>query len=283
MASTLYFPDQHLSCDTPELFEMTRTDYVNVARKLVISNTRHIHSGNSQVYLATLSCEGFPTYDVVCKVTFGKRAIARLRQEGQIYYQLRMLQGLVIPACYGLFEGELEDGPSACLVTEYCGVPMEKYLNYMDLKFRYRVIKGLIAIHGRCVRHGDFRESNIMVDKDQRPWIIDFDRATKHDCHCTKVIPLNVPTPYRDEFGCDEIWFACDSANVWIPNTAQYLGGYVAVKYLESPELLASLAPEDVPKAKALEEARLTIQRYYQKYGTEVGERVVCPAESRRR
>ncbi|GBE89105.1 hypothetical protein SCP_1501080 [Sparassis crispa] len=267
MVTTLHFPDQHSHCDHPELYEMSRTDIPGVGLKFVIRNTKRIHDGHSQVYHASLTCEGYPAEDVVCKVVFGKRGIARLRNEAEIYRQLRRLQRDVIPGCYGLFEGELEDGPSACLVTEYCGETLDKSFKRSDSQLRIRVIEAFTKIHAAGVQHGDISECNVVLYQNLQPTIIDFDRAAKHQCLHPMPITLGVTEPYQDEFGCNELWRICHTCNVWTPIMVRYLSGHVHVRYLESPKILASVAPEDVPEEEALKQAHVAIEQYERVYG----------------
>ncbi|KAL6301409.1 hypothetical protein BKA93DRAFT_919830 [Sparassis latifolia] len=267
MVTTLHFPDQHSHCDPPNLYGMSRTDIPGAGLQFVISNTKQIHDGHSQVYRALLACEGHRSEDVVCKVVFGKRKIARLLHEAEIYRQLRILQRDVIPGCYGLFEGELEDGPSACLVTEYCGKPLVTTFNRLDLQLRICLVDALTEIHAAGVQHGDFRECNVVLYQNRQPTIIDFGRAERHQCLCHKPIMFDVTEPFQHKFRCNELWCICIDCKLWTPNMVRYLTGYAHVGYLESPELLASLAPADVPEEEALEQARLVIESYERRYG----------------
>ncbi|KAL6301408.1 kinase-like domain-containing protein [Sparassis latifolia] len=226
MVTNSHFPDQHSRSNPPNLYEMSRTDIPGAGLKFVIRNTKQIYNGHSQVYIASLTCVGHRSEDVVCKVAFGKRKIARLRHEAEIYLHLRNLQCDAIPACYGLFEGELEDGPSACLVTEYCGNTLETSFDCIDTQLRIDIIEALAKIHAAGVQHGDIREYNVVLYQNRQPTIIDFDRAEKHQCLCPRPILFDVTEPYRNEFGCNELYQICLDCDVWTPNMVRCSSGY---------------------------------------------------------
>ncbi|GBE89102.1 hypothetical protein SCP_1501050 [Sparassis crispa] len=210
-----------------------------------------------------MGCKGHPSYDVFCKVVLGKRAIARLREEAEVYFRLCDLQGDVVPVCYKLFEGELADGPSACLITEYRGESLDRYMRTTSWRFRCQVIKALADIHACGIQNCDFDVRNIVVDKDGRPFIIDFDRAQRHECTAPEIISVGVPAPFLADFGCDEIWSFCQGdCGMWKPNTFPFMGGHLALCYFESVGTLASKAPKGTPRDVALEEARRAIERF---------------------
>jgi hypothetical protein len=57
---------------------------------------------------------------VALKLARGHAEMAILQQEAKLYNHLRHLQGLILPACYGHFEGQLNNtSPIGCMLLEY--------------------------------------------------------------------------------------------------------------------------------------------------------------------
>jgi hypothetical protein len=75
----------------------------------------------SKIWSAT--CENLGTGQsmlVALKLARGPTEMAILQQEARLYNHLRHLQGLILPACYGYFEGQLSHGFSiGCMLLEY--------------------------------------------------------------------------------------------------------------------------------------------------------------------
>lgn len=79
-------------------------------------------SVNSEIYRATLQCDGQADRDVICKVVFGETNIMRLFNEADFYScELEPFQGKCVPVCHGLFEFNDEDRKTGILVLDYAG------------------------------------------------------------------------------------------------------------------------------------------------------------------
>lgn len=128
--SVLKFPTHWYCFEDPEgqFYDFIRKDDDHDGRPLefVAEVSDRLHKGNSQVFRATLTSSNDKTpLDVVCKIVYGGRAIRRLRTEAGYYcHQLKQVQGTYVPRFRGLFEGETDEGLTACLVLDYCGKPL---------------------------------------------------------------------------------------------------------------------------------------------------------------
>lgn len=116
-------------------------------------------------------------------------------------------------------------------------------------------------MHHFGVAHGDVRELNVL-DNNGVPFIVDFEHARDHQCHCQK-IDWGDLRPYRSEFGCDEIYdFALDigswmSSKSYFPHFSlmlvfnlncligafDFYGTIVLVRKLTSADELFEIAP----------------------------------------
>jgi hypothetical protein len=71
-----------------------------------------------------------------------------LEIEEKHYDGLKILQGDVIPMCYGLFKGLTATGiPLKCLVLEYCGEMLLGIFTSLSLEHRYPVSSYLTQIN----------------------------------------------------------------------------------------------------------------------------------------
>lgn len=130
----LKFPAHYYSPDAPdgEYYIFHRKDDADLVGplELVTDVSRRLHNGNSQVVRANLRSNAEDvTFDVVCKLVYGKRQIRRLQTEADYYCnELKRAQGKYVPAFRGFYEGETDQGLTACLVLDYCGEPLRTYL-----------------------------------------------------------------------------------------------------------------------------------------------------------
>ncbi|KAH9940256.1 hypothetical protein B0H21DRAFT_582377 [Amylocystis lapponica] len=222
--------------------------------------------GNSITFRAVLRRDGELISSVVCKFAYGKHNLKRLRHEATIYRErLKELGGRVVPNFYGLYEGEMEDEElTGCLVTQYCGEHAGVPFYGLSLEKKVLLVGAVARLHDDGVRHGDFRESNVVFTPDGIPCIIDFDCAEVHTCESTMPIVFHRPQPDPEEFGCDELFSACNSTGAWTPCHIKYLHVYRPIEYVESAEKLASLAPENVDRELALEIAERLIYEHWE-------------------
>ncbi|GBE89759.1 hypothetical protein SCP_1700840 [Sparassis crispa] len=252
----LRFPALH-SRDPISFYGLEAIDEHTYA-DITLTDVKSIHEGKrlSVVYRATAHATSpeLASQDVVCKVAYGRRSRDSLHHEARIYDKLRALQGRVIPRCLGLYEGELEDGLAACLLLEYCGAELVKILCFRARE--RQVLDSLQEIHRHGVQHNDVRECNIVVSEGGRPIIIDFDVAQEHDCKLQMDIKFDQVKPDVYEFGCHELHRAAVSADAWLPRVIPYLWYHVPIEFAESPELLATQAPKDMPPDDALKQAQ---------------------------
>ena len=73
----------------------------------------------------------------MCKIGSGPQVVARLRKEADLYQgKLTALQGRYIPTFVGLFEGETEEGDTACLVLAHEGERMQQSLHISSIDLR---------------------------------------------------------------------------------------------------------------------------------------------------
>ncbi|OBZ74459.1 hypothetical protein A0H81_05251 [Grifola frondosa] len=226
-----------------------------------VINLRFLHSGNSKVYRGDLCCDGQEPRDVVFKIVYGEKSINRMQCEAGLYQkELRDLQGEVVPRFYGLFEGETGDGQTGCLVLGYIGKTLEYYLYAMNNKFRCAVINAILAIHCTGVEHCDFDERNIVVDENNKPFIIDFDSSKRHHCGLAMRIKFGAKKPERHEIGCDELYDAAQMAEVWTPRLVLYIHRYVPIEFAKDVETLMTKAPKGLSAKAARCAAEATLQ-----------------------
>ncbi|RPD82739.1 hypothetical protein L226DRAFT_36200 [Lentinus tigrinus ALCF2SS1-7] len=159
--------------------------------------THLLHEGHTRVCQGTLSVDGHRQGEVVCKIGWGSQVIERLRKEAGLYRgKLASLQGRYVPTFIGLFEGETEEGVTACLVLTHEGERMQQSLHISGIDLRKRVMDALAAVHQAGVRHSDFGEHSIVIREDNTPML---------------------PQPHHEAVACEEIYWACVVAAVWLP------------------------------------------------------------------
>ncbi|OBZ74791.1 Multiple RNA-binding domain-containing protein 1 [Grifola frondosa] len=181
--------------------------------------------GNSKVFRGSLVRNGQGPRDVVCKLAIGKRRIGRLSAEAGFYTkELKDLQG--------------------CLVLDYVGETLDHPLFSMNFEFRYAVMKAVMSMHFAGVKQCDLEERNIVVDKNGRPFIIDFDNAMEHKCKLAIPIVFNTKQPSYSKLKCLELYSAGKMAQAWTPGRVYYMLNYVPIKYATSPETLMKKAPK---------------------------------------
>ncbi|KAH9941944.1 hypothetical protein B0H21DRAFT_752204 [Amylocystis lapponica] len=184
-----------------------------------------------------------------------------MRKEARMYKRLKKCQGHTIPRCYGLFEGEIGERRASCLVLQYCGVPYDGDMMEASWTFKFGIVDCLLDIHTNGVQHNDIAECNIVVRENGLPCIIDFDCAIELRCDLSMNIIFHDVKPRLSEFGCKELHDVGCTLSVWKPNTVHYMTFNIDAKWADTPELLATQAPEGAPLEEALRHARWTIER----------------------
>ncbi|OBZ74442.1 hypothetical protein A0H81_05259 [Grifola frondosa] len=199
--------------------------------------------------------------DVVFKIAYGKKAINRMRREAGVYRrELKDLQGEFVPRFYGLFEGVTDDRRTGCLVLGYIGKTLEYYLYAMNRKFRCAVMQAILMIHCAGVEHRDFDEQNIVVDENNKPFIIDFDSSEPHECGLAMRIKFGAKEPERHELGCDELYEAAEMAEAWTPRLVFYIRRCVPIEFAKDVETLMTRAPKGISPTDARCAAEATLQ-----------------------
>ncbi|TFY79907.1 hypothetical protein EWM64_g4100 [Hericium alpestre] len=226
-----------------------------------------------------------PALDVVCKIGFGRQAVNRVANEAHFYLgKLSHLQGVCIPPCHGYFIGNTEEGPTSCIILDYCGEPIESMFMRLEPTFKTAIIHAAIAIHDADVRHGDLEERNVL-DYKGLPMIIDFEHADEYECERAFHVDEGQPAPMPDDFACDEIYELCQDLRVWTPAYIQYIRTYQPISLAYDAHKLAATAPSHWSPEEALAEAYRVIvehvKRYYLEHYDEWKARMDAKAKSR--
>lgn len=100
--------------------------------------------------------------------------------------------------------------PICGTVTRLLSVDPTDWTNRLD------ILDHLLEIHELGIQHNDFEERNVVL-KDGRPFIIDFENATPHECKRAMNIVEGAVAPSAYYFGCREIYRYCCDNGVWRP------------------------------------------------------------------
>ncbi|KAH9940237.1 hypothetical protein B0H21DRAFT_697823 [Amylocystis lapponica] len=144
----------------------------------VVEAGKRIHSGHANIYLSTVNNDNC----VVFKVSSESHKVDRLRHEADIYETFKVLQGDLIPRCYGYYEQK--DGLRrlhGCLVLEFCGstIEVEKFL-LIPRAYKEQVIEVMEKIHEMGYKHCNFRQDNVVVDDLGKLRLLDFEYTDRH-------------------------------------------------------------------------------------------------------
>jgi hypothetical protein len=92
------------------------------ARDAVHHNTRLEHRITKHIYVLRAGILGAePTTPIILKIARDAGEIAALENEASMYQdQLKSLQGKYVPRFYGIYHGDVEGTPVACMLLEYC-------------------------------------------------------------------------------------------------------------------------------------------------------------------
>ncbi|TFY80402.1 hypothetical protein EWM64_g3613 [Hericium alpestre] len=229
------------------------------SNELIFEGGNLIHENNRiNVYRGKVlvrSSPDSPSVDAVCKIAYGRRALEGLDNEARLYLgKLKHLQDVFIPKSYGYFIGDTDEGPTGCLVLEYCGEPVVQMLKFVDPAFRDAVVSAVEAIHDAGVRHRDISEDNIL-DHNGRPMIINFEAAQDHVCERKKPIVKGAIEPHPHEFNCDELQWVCRSSLFWKTRYIMFDTLYYDVSLASDARKLAEKAPPSWTPERALDEA----------------------------
>ncbi|KAJ2995242.1 hypothetical protein NUW54_g7422 [Trametes sanguinea] len=176
---------------------------------------------------------------VVCKVAHGRRQIEKLKKdskEADIYNEnLRDHQGRAVPEMMVCYIGKTAEGCHVgVLILTDCGEPLVDGLAPYSMSIswcgsfshrRGQVVLHMLAIHRAGVEHRDIHVRNILAKKrnDGQGYdvtIVDFDRSERVACQYKgdeheDIVFYRHPPDYK-QFGCKELYKACDYACLWI-------------------------------------------------------------------
>ncbi|KZV64913.1 hypothetical protein PENSPDRAFT_756925 [Peniophora sp. CONT] len=190
-------------------------------------------------------------------------------------------QGLV-PACYGVFstkQTEDDEEGLTCLVLEDCGDDLtsewDTLKNTRGLEFKpskHQLMKTVFDLHNLGVIHGSIDPHHI-TRRDQRrtPCIIDFSCAEagmQCSCQSKTIEALHeiVVKPWREAFGCDELWELCQSLEVWAPRMFMCFGVTFYVEWCDNLERVALQKPTFMDWDEALRKAYMTVNKFLKKW-----------------
>ncbi|KAJ7242992.1 hypothetical protein C8J57DRAFT_1084107 [Mycena rebaudengoi] len=141
---------------------------------------RLVRQIKNTVFIAHIGPHGAePAQVVALKIAHGAEAVEELEREAGFYAnQLKPLQGVVVPKCYGFYRAKINRTPLACLILEYCaGVPGEKLRD-----INRKAMRAAYAVHAAGVLHGDLLNGHHFVHMGRDLRIIDFTVAVSHQC-----------------------------------------------------------------------------------------------------
>ncbi|KAA1473263.1 hypothetical protein DENSPDRAFT_266491 [Dentipellis sp. KUC8613] len=187
--------------------------------------------------------------------------------EARLYSgKLEHLQGIYVPQYHGHFVGHTDEGPTSCIVLDYCGEECDLLFLALPMDFRRAFASAMVAIHDAGVRHFDIRNRNVLNNKGF-PVVIDFEEAEDHECERTMEIVENIPAPFDSQFGCDELHQLCIDLRLWKPGMFQYIwSSQPAAEYLCRPYSLAETAPDSWSYEDAVREAYRVIDEHLKEF-----------------
>ncbi|KAJ7782506.1 hypothetical protein DFH07DRAFT_728103, partial [Mycena maculata] len=160
--------------------------------------------------------------DAVLKMDLnGKRKKDFLKEAIEYQTRAKDLQGLIFPVFYGCFQARIGLTTITCLVVEYCGEPMEQFLDEIDNPFLGELLLAVAWMHEHGLRHGDLCERNILVHN-RHPRIIGLESAESHDCGLLVKAAHGAIIPISQEFGCDEIHDLVRRMGFWRPGNLYF-------------------------------------------------------------
>ncbi|TFY51532.1 hypothetical protein EVG20_g10960 [Dentipellis fragilis] len=262
--SKLLSPNVPLSLPPPKPKRPTDFElaYGRKTRDLTFRDAKLIHtSDGTELYRGKLfrpsDIEGA---DVICKVAYCSAAMSFVNHEAKMYTtKLQHLQGVCIPLCFGYFVNDDRMDPRSCLVLQYSGEPLKKAFPELDVGFKTAIIHAAMLIHNAGVKHGNWREENVLNFKGL-PMIIDLEHVNVHRCERAKDIVEGGLAPRIQDFKCNELYQLCIDLGYWKPGMINYIQGYVPIIMGMTAKELAATAPKNVPRDVALKKAKAAIK-----------------------
>ncbi|TFY63650.1 hypothetical protein EVG20_g6230 [Dentipellis fragilis] len=271
----LYLPDQPKSPVRAEsILDVSSGD----GKVLTFCDPTLQASGNSTVYKGKLRIIGATVdRDAVCKITKDNlESTTQMENEATIYNtRLKGLQDSIVPIFYGFYKGSYQlEGriiKFSCIVLEYCGSPIEVEFEELSDALKSKIVDCMVGIHKAGIQHKDFRERNVLITPggdDVR--IIDFDRASIHQCRRRLKMGIDHYEPLDGDFGCDELHFMGQLLDIWTPYFRQCAGVGFIIFLCPDVDKLVKLVMREHPgrdEDRVREEAEAVLEWYYDAYG----------------
>ncbi|KAJ6475734.1 hypothetical protein C8R47DRAFT_1178970 [Mycena vitilis] len=137
----------------------------------------------NRVYMARIGAPGRePTDVIVAKIARGQEEVEEMEREAGFYHhQLKDLNGVVVPKCYGFYTAKTQGTPSfGCLLLEYCSGPPVEPSRLPD--YNHKAMRAAYALHKAGVLHGDLLDAHHFVPMGLDVRIVDFSVAVSHKC-----------------------------------------------------------------------------------------------------
>ncbi|KAJ6560382.1 hypothetical protein B0H19DRAFT_115078 [Mycena capillaripes] len=200
---------------------------------------------SSFVFRAEIHRSGDNTLDAVLKVdATGERQEAFMNEAKAYQTTGKPFQGNVLPDFFGCFQTCIGSITVTCLVTEYCGEPMDQDLHEVDNPVLPHIIAYVVLLHQHGMTHGSLYPRNILVCE-ERPVLIDLEYSQNHTCGLRMKIVPGAMMPYEEEFGCEELFHLISRMGLWKPRTLRFCTNNVIKISIHSADDIISLIPSD--------------------------------------
>ncbi|TDL13711.1 hypothetical protein BD410DRAFT_797542 [Rickenella mellea] len=218
--------------------------------------------------------QGEEVLDVAVKFDFYKTRHADLVEEATLYEKYaKAAQGTALPVFYGIYHATVRGRPVTCLALEYCGSPMETWLDDESEEFCFKVAKLLMVLHSAGLQHNNI-ESSIVV-KNGEPRLIDLGTATPHTCERTMDIVPNELRPSLLKFGCRELHDFASRQGIWEPTDIFYHGSTIPKQFVTSVDsLIAMTSPHLLETAEDREKIYSEAREILRRLGVTEGEAI---------
>ncbi|RDB17089.1 hypothetical protein Hypma_001929 [Hypsizygus marmoreus] len=219
-----------------------------------MKNPSDIYRGRYILFRALLQRPEFhDPVDAVLKFSHQGKNVDSLLHEANIYENhVKDLQGDVIPRCFGVFQATIAENLITCLITEYCGSPIEgsNICSWGPEDFFWEVIRKLDRLHKHGFAHGDFKESNV-VNNNGVPFIIDLEHAKPHICKRALLIKKSSIQPTNAaDLNCEELYYFIIDLPLW-GTSLMYIGRLLLPAHeLKTPEDILDYMDMDYDEAQ---------------------------------
>ncbi|KAL4268512.1 hypothetical protein AB1N83_004105 [Pleurotus pulmonarius] len=200
--------EEDLSYRIDKIHKIHEGEYTTAFRASLIGNP----SGPLNVVLKTDVNARYPRPD-------------EFRYEAQQYeVTLPLLQGLLIPMCYGLFQATMYNKLVSVLVLQDCGEPIDYRDEALSEAARFSVFRLAEYLHRCGYKHGDIAPRNVLLDSSGGLRLIDLEHLIPHDCGRKMNLTVGDIQPSVMDFGCPELFDVALSLQLWHPRTVCFCG-----------------------------------------------------------